>query len=224
MSLGLAKSITTQKLGITKALKALAEEDLSDAEFSKKEKAIHTDRKYWNEGWTMLKVFLAHHNASVSARSLEKHFFWVTIIYLFFCHCFSLIHICVLIAQIFNAYMCPDGKETFRTRLDPRFAVSAENVDLVNIYTDVMWALATLSDYSKHLDEFISRITYVQLTVGCLYCMSTNVLTTAQTIRQLGRFHSSKYKPKPVHGKKPLQVFQVYRRTRPEGIRRDKEK
>ena len=159
MSLALAKSIKLKRQAFAEDLKTLSkQQDLSDEEYSKREKAIQKDRRYWNEGWTMLKVFLAHHNASVSARSLEKYFFWVKTIYLCSTIVSTLIPICLLIAQIFNDYKCPDGKETFRTRLDPRFAVSAVNVDLVNIYSDVMWALATLSDNSKHLEEFTSRI------------------------------------------------------------------
>jgi hypothetical protein len=76
-SLALADSIKEKRQGFAKELKELIGKHLPDAEYSKREKAIQTDKKYWNEGWSMLKVLIAHHNASVSARSLEKHFFWV---------------------------------------------------------------------------------------------------------------------------------------------------
>ncbi len=112
------------------------EDNFTEAEYTKQMKKILQDEEYWKEAWTMIRALAIYHTSSVSRRTLEQYFF-----------------------EIFASYRVPDSKELFRTRMDPRYVANiGGNNDMVNIYNDVMWALAALSDNPANLAQFINFI------------------------------------------------------------------
>ena len=143
--------------------------DIDDLEYKKEKKKLLQDLDYWKIAWTQIRTLAAYHTTSVSRRTLEQYFF-----------------------EIFDAYRIPDSRELFRTSMDPRLAIHSKNFDVVNIYKDVMWALAALSDNFALLAKFISRIRYVQFLSDFLYTecnLNLNIsLSTAQPTTP-ARFH-----------------------------------
>jgi hypothetical protein len=112
---------------------------IDELEHKKEQKKLVQDADYWKIAWTQARTLAAYHTTSVSRRTLEQHFF-----------------------EIFDAYRIPDSRELFRTCMDPRLAIHSKNYDVVNIYKDVMWALAALSDNFAELTNFMTFVRYVQ--------------------------------------------------------------
>ena len=168
MILASARLILENQVSTKNDMKDLEDhqDNLPEVEYTKQMKKILQDEEYWKEAWTMIRALAIYHTSSVSRRTLEQFFF-----------------------EIFDSYRIPDSKELFRTRMDPRYVANVgSNNDLVNIYNDVMWALAALSDNPVNLAQFISSIRQVQFHMRLKKFKSNYSLIAVKTSWQ-GQFH-----------------------------------
>lgn len=120
-------------------------------------------RRKLNMSINMVTPLVLHHmySEAVSRSKLERKFFevspWVLNLFsiLFFLmplfHCY----------QIFKKYKIPTSNEMFRTRDNPKKEeepAGCNNMDLIDTYSDVMWALTALSDSHERIQTFMTYI------------------------------------------------------------------
>ena len=120
-------------------------------------------RRKLNASINMVTPLVLHHMYSdaVSRSKLEKKFFEVSPCVL---NLFSILFFLMLLFhgyQIFKKYKVPTSNEIFRTRDNPKIKeepAGCNNMDLIGTYSDVMWALTTLSDSHDRIQTFMTYI------------------------------------------------------------------